>query len=92
MNNNVIIRPIKQQAYESTIIWLPGRWYFIQLYPFPIFLQFQEQIEWAVEAGADFIIGETFGAYEEAALALDCIKKYGKGKLPRGEHFQFHGS
>ena len=49
--------------------------------------QFKEQIEWAVEAGADFIIGETFGAYDEAALALDCIKKYGKGVL----HIFFKG-
>lgn len=40
---------------------------------------FKEQIEWAVEEGADFIIAETFMEYQEAKLALDCIKQYGKG-------------
>ncbi|KAL3852209.1 hypothetical protein ACJMK2_015881 [Sinanodonta woodiana] len=40
---------------------------------------FKEQIEWAVRGGADFIVGETFGDYGEAKLALDCIKKYGNG-------------
>eukprot|EP00058_Branchiostoma_floridae_P013384 XP_002598872.1 hypothetical protein BRAFLDRAFT_90102 [Branchiostoma floridae] len=38
-----------------------------------------EQIEWAVEEGADFIVGETFGFLGEAMLALECIKEYGKG-------------
>ena len=41
---------------------------------------FQEQVEWAVEEGADFIIGETFAFYGEAHLALDAILKYGGGK------------
>ena len=40
----------------------------------------QEQIEWAVEEGADFIVAETFGYIGEAALALKCIKEYGSGK------------
>lgn len=40
---------------------------------------FKEQIEWAVEGGADFIVGETFLEYGEAALALEAIKEYGKG-------------
>ncbi|XP_072036076.1 betaine--homocysteine S-methyltransferase 1-like [Amphiura filiformis] len=52
-------------------------------------LMFKEQIEWAVDAGADFIIGETFGAYEEASLALECIKKYGKG-LPAVVNIAYH--
>ena len=39
----------------------------------------QEQIRWAVEEGADFIIGETFLDAGEAYLALECIQKYGKG-------------
>lgn len=39
----------------------------------------QEQIEWAVEEGVDYIIGETFNALGEAMLALECIKEYGKG-------------
>ena len=39
----------------------------------------QEQIEWAVEEGADFILGETFTDYGEAGIALDCIKLYGQG-------------
>uniref|UniRef100_A0A2C9KCH6 Hcy-binding domain-containing protein n=1 Tax=Biomphalaria glabrata TaxID=6526 RepID=A0A2C9KCH6_BIOGL len=40
---------------------------------------FKEQIEWAVDAGVDYILGETFSELGEAMLALQCIKKYGKG-------------
>jgi len=40
---------------------------------------FKEQIEWAVSEGADFIVGETYAALEEALIAVDCIKKYGNG-------------
>lgn len=40
---------------------------------------FKEQIEWAIEEGADFIVGETFGHVGEALLATEAIKKYGKG-------------
>ncbi|XP_021361402.1 betaine--homocysteine S-methyltransferase 1-like [Mizuhopecten yessoensis] len=40
---------------------------------------FKEQVEWAVKGGADFIVGETFGEYGEAALALEAIKKHGNG-------------
>lgn len=40
----------------------------------------QEQIEWAVKGGADFIVGETFVTYGEAALCLKAIKEFGKGK------------
>jgi len=39
----------------------------------------QEQIEWAVEENADFIIGETFNDFGEAMLALKSIKEFGKG-------------
>ena len=42
-------------------------------------LHSQEQIEWAVEEGGDFIIAETFCEMGESKLALDCIKQYGKG-------------
>ena len=38
---------------------------------------FDEQLTWAVEAGADFIIGETFSFLGEAILALEAIKKTG---------------
>jgi betaine-homocysteine S-methyltransferase len=34
---------------------------------------FEEQVAWAVDAGADFIIGETFSWGEEALIALDVI-------------------
>ena len=44
-----------------------------------ILLFIQEQIEIAVEMGADFILGETYMDTGEAMLALECIKKYGKG-------------
>lgn len=40
---------------------------------------FKEQIEIAVKYGADFIVGETFGHYGEAKIALESIKKYGGG-------------
>lgn len=39
---------------------------------------FEEQVGWAVEAGVDYIIGETFQWGEEAAIALDVIKQAGK--------------
>jgi betaine-homocysteine S-methyltransferase len=38
---------------------------------------FEEQIGWAVEAGADFVIGETFSWHEEAEIALDAIRATG---------------
>ncbi|XP_046360825.2 betaine--homocysteine S-methyltransferase 1-like [Haliotis rufescens] len=41
---------------------------------------FKEQIEWAVEYDADFILAETFPEIGEALLALESIKKYGKGR------------
>jgi betaine-homocysteine S-methyltransferase len=38
---------------------------------------FEEQVGWAVEAGVDYIIGETFSWAEEALIALDVIKQTG---------------
>ena len=38
---------------------------------------FEEQVGWAMEAGVDFIIGETFSFYEEALLALEVIRDAG---------------
>ncbi len=38
---------------------------------------FTEQVGWAVEAGVDFVIGETFSYAEEALLALDVVKQTG---------------
>jgi betaine-homocysteine S-methyltransferase len=38
---------------------------------------FEEQAGWAVDAGADFIIGETFSWAEEALIALEVIKDTG---------------
>jgi betaine-homocysteine S-methyltransferase len=35
---------------------------------------FEEQVGWAVEAGADFVVGETFTWGEEALLGLEVIK------------------
>ncbi|KAK3753842.1 hypothetical protein RRG08_006232 [Elysia crispata] len=40
---------------------------------------FKEQVEWAVEAGVDYILAETFDEVGEAMLALEVIKQYGKG-------------
>ena len=36
---------------------------------------FEEQVGWAVDAGVDFIVGETFSWAEEALIALDVIKQ-----------------
>jgi betaine-homocysteine S-methyltransferase len=38
---------------------------------------FEEQVGWAVEAGVDFVIGETFSWGEEALIALETIKATG---------------
>ncbi|MEO8536316.1 MAG: homocysteine S-methyltransferase family protein [Betaproteobacteria bacterium] len=35
---------------------------------------FEEQVGWAVDAGVDFVIGETFSYAQEALIALDVIK------------------
>ncbi len=39
---------------------------------------FEEQVGWAVDAGVDFIIGETFSYAQEALIALDVIKRAGQ--------------
>jgi betaine-homocysteine S-methyltransferase len=38
---------------------------------------FDEQVGWAVEAGVDFVIGETFSYAEEALIGLEVIKQTG---------------
>ena len=38
---------------------------------------FEEQVGWAVDAGVDFVIGETFSWGEEALIALDVISETG---------------
>ena len=38
---------------------------------------FEEQVGWAVEAGVDYVIAETFSYAEEALIALDVIKQAG---------------
>ncbi|CAE1305544.1 unnamed protein product [Acanthosepion pharaonis] len=40
---------------------------------------FKEQVIWAREEGADYIVTETFNTYEESALALEAVKEYGQG-------------
>jgi hypothetical protein len=40
----------------------------------------QEQIIWAVEEKADYIVAETFNDFGEALLALETIKEFGNGK------------
>lgn len=39
---------------------------------------FEEQVGWAVEAGVDFVVGETFSYAQEALIALDVIKRTGQ--------------
>jgi betaine-homocysteine S-methyltransferase len=41
---------------------------------------FEEQVDWAAEAGVDFIVGETFAWTQEALIALDVIRK--RAKVP----------
>jgi len=36
---------------------------------------FEEQVGWAVDAGVDFIVGETFSYAQEALIALDVVKQ-----------------
>ncbi|PZS37111.1 MAG: homocysteine methyltransferase [Pseudonocardiales bacterium] len=50
---------------------------------------FTEQVGWALEAGVDFVIGETFSFAEEALIALDVIKQTG---LPSVITLAFHQS
>src|SRR5207248_189633 len=38
---------------------------------------FDEQVGWAVEAGVDYVIGETFSFAEEALIALEAIREAG---------------
>jgi betaine-homocysteine S-methyltransferase len=38
---------------------------------------FDEQVMWAVEAGADFLIGETFSYLDEALIALESMRAAG---------------
>src|SRR5689334_3938693 len=38
---------------------------------------FEEQVGWAVEAGVDFVVGETFSYAGEALLALEVIEETG---------------
>ena len=38
---------------------------------------FDEQVEWIVEAGVDFVIAETFSYVEEALIALEAIQSAG---------------
>src|SRR5262245_60370878 len=42
---------------------------------------FDEQVGWAVDAGVDFIIGETFSWAQEALIALDVIKRANKAAV-----------
>ena len=42
-----------------------------------VWAMFEEQVGWAVEAGVDYIIAETFSFGEEALIALDVIKQTG---------------
>lgn len=39
---------------------------------------FEEQVQWAVDAGVDFVIGETFSYAQEALIATEVVKQAGK--------------
>jgi len=40
---------------------------------------YKEQVEWATQGGADFVLAETINYVGEAELALEAIRKYGNG-------------
>jgi len=42
---------------------------------------FEEQVGWAVDAGVDYIVGETFSWAQEALIALDVIKRANKAAV-----------
>ncbi len=42
---------------------------------------FDEQLDWAVAAGVDFVVGETYSFGNEALLALDAIRAAGKAAV-----------
>ena len=44
---------------------------------------FEEQVGWAVDAGVDFVVGETFSWAQEALIALDVIQQ---AKKTGGDH------
>jgi betaine-homocysteine S-methyltransferase len=44
---------------------------------------FEEQVGWAVDAGVDYIVGETFSWAQEALIALDVIKRANKAPSSR---------
>ena len=50
---------------------------------------FTEQVGWAVDAGVDFVIGETFSFAEEALVALEVVRETG---LPSVITLAFHQS
>ena len=41
---------------------------------------FKEQVQWAVEGGADFMVCESIDNYGEAELALKAVTEFGKGE------------
>jgi betaine-homocysteine S-methyltransferase len=51
--------------------------------------QYTEQVKWAAEEGAEFIVAETIPYLGEALIALDVIKKSG---LPAVVNFTSHGA
>jgi betaine-homocysteine S-methyltransferase len=52
---------------------------------------FDEQVAWAVEAGVDFIIAETFSFFGEAALALASVKRAGLSAVVTFAHHREEG-
>ncbi|XSZ47185.1 homocysteine S-methyltransferase family protein [Francisella noatunensis] len=56
---------------------------------------FDEMVTWAVEEGADMIIGETFSYAEEAFKAVEVIKKSGLPAVltiaPMGQNVMLDG-
>ena len=47
---------------------------------------FEEQVEWAADAGVDYVIAETFSYGAEAKLALDIIKAAGLARRGHDDH------
>jgi betaine-homocysteine S-methyltransferase len=66
-------RPLVAGNLSNTTIYAPGD----AAVEREVRAMFDEQVEWAAQAGVDMVIAETFSYHGEAALALDSIRHAG---------------
>ncbi|MBB30245.1 MAG: homocysteine methyltransferase [Gemmatimonadetes bacterium] len=80
-------RPLLAGNICNTNVWDPAK----SEMDDQVTAMFDEQVGWAVEAGVDFIIGETFAFHGEANLALASIKRSGLPAVVTFAHHQEDG-